>query len=288
MLLVLDNYDSFTYNLVQYAGELGADPVVYRNDALSVEAALALRPDAIVISPGPCTPREAGISVPLVRAAAGTDSRSRDALAALCTIYWYPLYAFVRRRGFQPATAQDLTQAFFAHLLEGEHVQAADPERGRFRSFLLKSLQNFLSTERRRERAEKRGGGRAILPLDFQLGEERYSREPADTDTPERLFEYSWAVSVLRRAVDRLREEYEATGRGDRFRALEGSLTGQPGETSDRLGMSAGAYRVAVHRFRQQFRELLRAEVGGTLDAGEDVDAELRMLLEALKSGGGV
>jgi RNA polymerase sigma-70 factor (ECF subfamily) len=223
----------------------------------------------------------------LVRAAAGADSDAREALAALCTIYWYPLYAYVRRRGLQPATAQDLTQAFFAHLLEGEHVQAADPERGRFRSFLLKSLQNFLSTERRRERAEKRGGGRALLPLDFQQGEERYSREPADTDTPERLFERRWALTLLETTLALLRDEYGTTEKGELFAALQPHLHGDAGrmplaELASPLGMSPEAVKVAAYRLRRRYRDLLRQQISETVDSPEEVDDELRRLMDAL------
>ncbi len=223
----------------------------------------------------------------LVRAAAGTDSRSRDALTSLCNVYWYPLYAYVRRRGFQPASAQDLTQAFFSHLLEGERFRAADPDQGRFRSFLLKSLQNFLSTERRREQAEKRGGGRSILPLDFQQGEERYSREPADTETPERLFERRWALTLLEVTLSQLRDEYGRSGKGALFAALQPHLDGDAdrmplAELAAPLGMSADSLKVAVHRLRRRYRTLLRQEIRDTVDTREQVDDELQRLMDAV------
>jgi RNA polymerase sigma-70 factor (ECF subfamily) len=223
----------------------------------------------------------------LVRSSGGDDTRAREALKALCHTYWYPLYAYVRRRGFQPAEAQDHTQAFFAHLLEGRRFQAADPGRGRFRSFLLKSLQNFIATERRRERAEKRGGGRTVLSLDFELGEGRYLREPAETDTPERLFERRWALTLLETTLDRLRSEYDQSARSALFAALQPHLQGERGvaplaELAVPLGMSPDAIKVAAHRLRRRYRELLRQEISETVNSAEEVDDELRRLMWAL------
>jgi RNA polymerase sigma-70 factor (ECF subfamily) len=219
----------------------------------------------------------------------GNNSGAREALAGLCRTYWYPLYAYLRRRGHQPAEAQDQTQAFFAHLLEGKRLHAADPERGRFRSFLLKSLQNFLSTERRRERAEKRGGGRVVLPLNFSQGEERYLREPADTDTPERLFERRWALTLLETTLARLRDEYHQSGRDELFAALQPHLHGDADrlplvELATPLGMSADAVKVAAHRLRRRYRDLLRQEIADTVDSPVDVDDELRRLMDSLGS----
>lgn len=225
----------------------------------------------------------------LVRVSGGNDSGAREALAGLCRTYWYPLYAYLRRRGHQPAEAQDQTQAFFAHLLEGKRLHAADPERGRFRSFLLKSLQNFLSTERRRERAEKRGGGRVVLPLNFSQGEERYLREPADTDTPERLFERRWALTLLETTLARLRDEYIQSGKAELFAALQPHLHGDADrlplvELATPLGMSADAVKVAAHRLRRRYRDLLRQEIADTVDSPVDVDDELRRLMDSLGS----
>jgi len=223
----------------------------------------------------------------LIRAAAGDNVQARQALEALCSTYWYPLYAYVRRRGFQPASAQDMTQAYFTHLLDGERFQAADPERGRFRSFLLKSLQNFLSTERRRERAAKRGGGRATLSLDFEQGEERYSREPADTDTPERLFERRWALTLLETTWARLCDEYRQSGKGPLCSALQPHLHGDVdriplAELATHLEMSPDAVKVAAHRLRRRYRELLRQAIRDTVDTAEEVDDELMRLMDAL------
>lgn len=223
----------------------------------------------------------------LVRATGGNHPDASEALATLCRAYWYPLYAYVRRRGFQPADAQDRTQAFFAHLLEGERFQMADPERGRFRSFLLKSLQNFLSGQRRRNRAEKRGGGRSALPLDFDQGEERYLREPADTDTPERLFERRWAMTLLESTLTRLRQEYDQSGKAPLFVALQPHLHGDPDrvplvDLASSLGMSPDALKVAAHRLRRRYRVLLRQEIAETVDSPDEVDDELRRLMDAL------
>jgi RNA polymerase sigma-70 factor (ECF subfamily) len=223
----------------------------------------------------------------LVRASGGEDSGAHEALQVLCRTYWYPLYAYVRRRGFQPAAAQDHTQAFFTHLLEGERIQSADPDRGRFRSFLLKSLQNFLSSERRRERAEKRGGGRPLLPLDFEQGEERYLKEPADTDTPERLFERRWALTLLETTLARLHDEYGESGKGALFAALQPHLHGDSdrmplAELAVSLGTSPEAIKVAAHRLRRRYRDLLRQEISETVDSPEEVDDELRRLMNAL------
>ena len=223
----------------------------------------------------------------LVRASGGEDSGAREALKALCRAYWYPLYAYVRRRGLQPSDAQDHTQSFFAHLLEGERIQAANPERGRFRSFLLKSLQNFLATERRRDHAEKRGGGRAVLSLDFEQGEKRYLKEPADTDTPERLFERRWALTLLETTLARLRHEYDQSGKGTLFAALEPHLHGDQdrlplAELASPLGMSPESVKVAAHRLRRRYRDVLRQEIAETVDSPEEVDDELKRLMGAI------
>ena len=224
----------------------------------------------------------------VVRAAGvGAGSTGREALSELCQTYWYPLYAFLRRRGHQPEEAQDLTQAFFTHLLEGRVLSAADAARGRFRSFLLQSLKNFLSTERRRRFAQKRGGGRPMLSLDYQSGEDRYRLEPADPLTPERLFDRRWALTLLEQGLAELRREYETSGRGALFAALESHLEGRPGTTAyaelgSRLGMSEGAVKAAAHRLRRRYRELLRRAIAETVSTPEDIEDELRDLLNAL------
>lgn len=223
----------------------------------------------------------------LVRAAGEAQGdAARQALETLCTTYWYPLYAYVRRRGHQPAQAQDLTQAFFTQLLEGNVLAIADQERGRFRSFLLKAFKNFIATQRRRDSAQKRGGGLRRRSLDFAAGEERYRLEPADTATPERLFERRWALTLLEQALACLREEYESTGRKELFAVLEPHLHGGDrlphAQLAARLDMSEGGVKVAAHRLRRRYREILRGQVAETVASPEAVDQELRELLQAL------
>lgn len=223
-------------------------------------------------------------------ATAGRDStpESRKALAELCSAYWYPLYAFVRRKGNQPAEAQDLTQSFFAELMEKERLQLADQTRGRFRSFLLASLQNFLMNRARDARAAKRGGDKQFLTLDFARGEERYLREPAHELTAERIFERRWATELLDKTVSRLREEYESAGKLAVFEQLAPHLGGDHGasyeQIAERLGMMEGAIKVAVHRLRKRCRELLRSEIAQTVSSAEDVDEELRTLFRAVET----
>ena len=221
--------------------------------------------------------------------AAGGDSTqaSRTALSELCGTYWYPLYAFARRRGASEHEAQDLVQGFLADLLERESVRHADPERGRFRSFLLKAFQNYVGHQRDRARAQKRGGGKAPLSLDFEDGERRYQLEPVDALTPERVFERRWALTVLGRAVERLRERMASQGRGEWFAVMEPHLaagTGAPphAETAERLGMKEGAVKVAVHRLRARYREAIRAEIAETVEGRSAIDAEIRRLMDAL------
>jgi RNA polymerase sigma-70 factor (ECF subfamily) len=222
--------------------------------------------------------------------AAGSDSspEGRAALESLCTAYWYPLYAFARRGGAGSHAAQDLVQGFFAELLEKDWIRAADRSRGRFRTFLLAAFRNFSSHEREKARAAKRGGGRAPLPLDFEEGEVRYSREPADERTPEKVYERRWALTLLDEAVGRLREEHLAAGHEDIFEALRGTITAG-GEASApyaeigaRLGMTEGAVKVAVHRLRRRYREVLREAIARTVADPSEVDDEIRHLLEAL------
>jgi RNA polymerase sigma-70 factor (ECF subfamily) len=223
--------------------------------------------------------------------AAGKDAApdADAALASLCQTYWYPLYAFVRRLGHQPADAQDLTQEFFARLLEKHYLQAADPERGRFRSFLLSSFKHFLSKERDRAKARKRGGGRKVLPLDFEAGESRYSLEPTHEITAEKVYERRWALTLLDQVFARLRDEFDHARKQNEFDHLKVYLTGEATTLSYRdvaaeLGMTEGAVKVAVHRLRRRYRELVRDEIGHTVAGPEDVDEELRRLFAALRS----
>lgn len=211
------------------------------------------------------------------------------ALAALCTSYWYPLYAFVRRQGKSAHDAQDLTQEFFARLLEKNYLAQVSREKGRFRSFLLAALKNFLANEWDKVRAQKRGGDRTFVPLDATAAESRYAIEPVDALSADKIFERRWALTLLDRAIEQLRAEHVKAGRGPIFDELKGCLTGDGStvsyaEIATRLGTSEGAIKVAVHRLRQRYREVLRAEVANTVAQPGDVDDELRQLFAALSA----
>ena len=211
---------------------------------------------------------------------------ARQALADLCGLYWYTVYAYVRRRGYDHHPAQDLTQGFFTRLLEKHDLAAADRSRGRFRSFLLAACQHYLANQHDHEIAQKRGGGQSHVPLDFANAAGRYAREPAHADTPEREFDRRWALELLARAVDGLRAEYAESGRAKLFHALKGCLTGGRevghAELADELGMTVGAVKVAVHRLRQRYRDRLRTLIAETVAAPEGVDEEIRELFAAL------
>lgn len=214
-------------------------------------------------------------------------TRAGDALAKLCQTYWFPLYAYVRRRGHSPEDAQDLTQEFFARLLEKNWVGDADQFKGRFRSFLLLAMNRFLSDEWDKARAQKRGGGVPLVPLQFDTAETRYGVEPADPATPERTFERRWALTLLEEVLNRLRKEYENEGKTDLFAALHpclvGERTAQPyAELATQLVMNEGAVKSAVHRLRQRYRQLLRDEIAQTVADPTEVDEELRHLFAAL------
>ena len=224
----------------------------------------------------------------VIAAGRGQSPESESALAALCTTYWYPLYAFVRRSGYSADDSRDLTQGFFARLLEKKDFRTADPERGKFRSFLLVSLKHFLANERDRSRAQKRGGGRITLSVDFRDADARYGLEPGDQLTPEKVFERNWALALLARTSEHLGEEYAAQGKGILFDRLKWALTGDEGGArrlalAGELGLTEGALNVAIHRLRKRFRERLRAEIGQTVEPGK-VDEELRELFSALGS----
>jgi RNA polymerase sigma-70 factor (ECF subfamily) len=226
----------------------------------------------------------------LVLAAGGGEAsaESSRALADLCGAYWYPLYAHARRRGLSRDEAQDRTQAFFARLLETGDLADADRTRGRFRTFLRAAFDHFLSNARDFDRALRRGGGRPLLSLDIPLGESRLGLEPADTETPERIFDRRWALALLDRALNRLRDEYHFAGKAALFEALRPALAGDRStsyaEVAARLQMTEGAVKVAVHRLRARCRDLVRAEVAETVGDPEDVDDELRHLFAALGS----
>jgi RNA polymerase sigma-70 factor (ECF subfamily) len=202
-------------------------------------------------------------------------------------MYWYPLYAYVRRRGYRVEEAQDLTQEFFARLLEKNSLEVADPERGRFRSFLLAALANFLNNHWDRARTARRGGGCEVISWDAQTAEERYQQEPSHEESPERVFERRWALTVLDSAVRALREEYRAGGKLELFETLQVCLSGERAaesyaELAVRLSLSEGAVKVAVHRLRQRFGDALRLTIGQTLGREEDIDEELAHMLSML------
>lgn len=213
--------------------------------------------------------------------------RSQEALESLCRTYWYPLYAYVRKRGYAVEDAQDLTQEFFARMLDSSFLAKADPLRGRFRSFLLTSMERFLANEWDRATAQKRGGGKAPVPIQTAEGETRYGVEPADEKSPEQIFEYNWAVTLLEEVMRKLEADHVERGQGDMWNALKSCLVVSPDEESraelaSRLGLSEGAVRVAVHRLRASYRGLLRREIAGTLDSEAEVDAEMRHLFKVL------
>lgn len=222
--------------------------------------------------------------------AAGADHSvdAQDALAKLCQTYWYPLYAYVRQRGCSTHDAQDLTQAFFERLLEKNTLAQITRERGKFRSFLLTALNHFLVDEWKKARAQRRGGGR-VISLDSTAAETRYAREPAETCTPEKLFEQNWALALLDSVFEQLRLEYEKTGKARLFTEIKFCLTGEKNSVpyellAERLGLPVNTLKVAVHRLRQRYRELLRAEVANTVTSPEEVEEELRYLFRALAS----
>jgi RNA polymerase sigma-70 factor (ECF subfamily) len=221
-------------------------------------------------------------------AGAEPTPRGHEALATLCGLYWYPLYSYLRRRGHSAEDAQDLTQGFFARLLEKHALQVVDPERGRFRSFLLASLDHYVSNERDRDRAQKRGSGTPPISLDVAVAEDRYVREPSDPLTPELIFNRNWALAVLDRVLQRLRTELQDEGKGQLFESVKGYLTGAdaPGsyqQVGSAIGMSEGALKVAVHRLRRRYRALLYDEIAQTVATPEEVELELRHLIEAIR-----
>ena len=218
----------------------------------------------------------------------GHPAHSREALAELCALYWFPLYSFIRRRGYGAEDAQDLTQGFFAHLLERGIIGTADPVRGRFRSYLLGACKHFLADERDRSQALKRGGGRATLSRDAEQAEARYALEAWHGETPERLFERNWAMTLLRLALADLRTRYEQAGKAESFERLKGFLTVDPPVDSQaavatQLGSSAGAVRVALHRLRRDYRAALRRQIEQTVASPGDVDDEIRALFSAVR-----
>jgi RNA polymerase sigma-70 factor (ECF subfamily) len=217
------------------------------------------------------------------------SSQAQQALAELCQTYWYPLYAYIRRRGNSPADAEDLTQGFFERLLEKDYLGDLTPGMGRFRSFLLTALKHFLANEWDRAQTRKRGGGQVIFSIESQDAEERYRFEPVEHVTPETLFEQRWALTILERVLARLREEFAAGEKAGLFEELKGFLSAdQPGgtyaEIAARTGMKEGTVKVAVHRLRRRYGELLRAEIADTVNDPGEVEAEIRHLIAVISS----
>lgn len=227
----------------------------------------------------------------VLRANRSSDS-STAALQTLCQRYWYPLYAYVRRRGVAAHEAQDLTQEFFARLLEKNSLAAASPDRGRFRAFLLTSLKNFLTNEWEKAQAQKRGGGQPAISLQLNLdsAESRLSLEPTHNLTPDRCFERQWALLLLELVVKRLQEEHTAAGKGQQFELLKEALAGGAerlayASIASELKVSEEAARQAASRLRKRYREILREEVSHTVERPEDVDDEIRSLFQVLSTG---
>jgi RNA polymerase sigma-70 factor (ECF subfamily) len=215
------------------------------------------------------------------------DVRSADALTGLCEMYWYPVYAFIRRQGYRAEECADLTQEFFARVLEKNYFHDADPARGRFRAFLCASIRHFLSNERDRARTLKRGGTLPPISLDVETAEGTYQLEPRDDLTPEKLFDRGWALILLERVLARLRDNHAAAGKGELFDHLKGFLTGdsagQPyAEIAKATGMTEGAVKVAVHRLRRHFRDTLIQEIADTVSEPADIDAEIAYLMKAV------
>ncbi len=214
---------------------------------------------------------------------------ARESLAILCDAYWYPLYAYIRRRGYPPEKAQDLTQDFFTRLLEKGLLAEADPGRGRFRSFLRTVCAHYLANQRDRENTQKRGGGRPAVHIDAVQAEGRYASELAHELTAERIFDRSWALTLLDRVFGQLRREYEEAGRETVFETLQVFLTEDPGavpysSVAQRLSMTRGAVRVAVHRLRRRYGDILRREIAATVDDPAQIDDEIQGLFAALET----
>lgn len=214
-------------------------------------------------------------------------AQSAQALEILCRTYWYPLYAYVRRIGNSPQDAEDLTQAFFARFLEKRWIAGVDAQRGRFRSFLLSALKHFLANEWDKARAQKRGGRMKFVSFEDGTAETRYRREPADTTAPDKEYDRRWALALLDAVLARLRKEYADEGKAGLFEHLKGTLGGDRSEVpyarlGERLEMSEGAVKVAVHRLRQRYRAILRNEIAQTVATETEVEDELRELFAAL------
>ncbi len=231
----------------------------------------------------------AGTRWSVVIMARGKDSPAANkALSALCSLYWYPLYTFVRRSGLNHHEAEDVTQGFFQHLIGKDGLMHVDPAKGRFRSFLVSSMKNFLTNERERAGAMKRGSGRVPLSIDMATADGRYSCEPPDDSTPEVIYDRHWAMTLLETVLNIVKKEYESRGKLDIFDALHESIAGNSGgassyaELAGRLKTTEGNLKIMVHRLRRQFGETLRKEIAQTVESDADIDDEIRHLMACI------
>jgi len=223
----------------------------------------------------------------VVLAAQANDSpAAQAALGQLCQTYWYPLYTYVRRQGYSPEDAQDYTQGFFERIIEKNYFSQVNRSKGRFRAFLLAAFKHYLSDQRDRERALKRGGGQRLLSLDTTTAEERYRLEPADTTTSEDMYERRWALTVMDQAHSRLREEWAATGRAELYDLLNGLDQSRPNLTyaaiGAKFGLTENGVKAAAHRMRQRFHELIRVVIAQTVAGPAEIDDEIRHLLSVI------
>ena len=223
----------------------------------------------------------------VVLAAGGTSREAGAALERLCTVYWWPLYAYIRRRGYASHDAEDLTQGFFFRVVSKDYLSSVDRAKGKFRSFLLGSLENFLANEWRNAHTQKRGGKILFASADIESAEQQYLQVPCDSLSPEQLFEQQWVTTLLNRTLTRLQNEWVASGKGAQFEALRVFLTGEKRTSSyaqlaTRFGTTTGALKMAVSRMRKRYGQILREEIADTVSTDEEVDEEMRCLFAAL------
>jgi DNA-directed RNA polymerase specialized sigma24 family protein len=225
----------------------------------------------------------------VIAASQQDSSESMAALEILCRTYWYPLYAYIRRRGYEPADAQDLTQEFFARLLSKQYLRAVDHRKGKFRSFLLAALEHFLCNEWRRSNTQKRGGHFTFISLDNERAEQQYLQTPVANHSPEQVFDQQWAITLLERALAKLQEQLVGAGKGALFDHLKIFLTGEKSSVSyaelvGKLKMTKAALKMSVSRMRHQYGEILRSEIASTVEGPEEIEEELHALFAALSS----